>query len=161
MATEKTQLDALISPDIIEMGFDFWGSSLTQESGRLMLRIYIDKPTGITIDDCAQVTRHINGLLDVHDPIREKYILEVSSPGLERPLFEHRHYQSVIGQFIQVKLHALAAEKRHFSGTLELVDEENISLCVDEETIVLPFAAIEKANVEIIFQKPKKGVRRS
>ena len=125
------------------MGYEFIGGEL--DGG--VLRLYIDSDKGITLDDCSRVSYQISAMLDVEDPIQGHYTLEVSSPGLDRPLFEVAHYQKQMGNRIKLRVCAKVHNRRKFVGTLLRVDGNDIHLLVDEEEVVLPFSTIEKANV--------------
>lgn len=125
------------------MGYEFVGC----EWGGSLLRVYIDTEKGVTLDDCTRVSRQISAMLDVEDPIQGKYTLEISSPGLDRPLFEMKHYQQQLGKKIKIKLHSPIQERKNWVGVLKQVEPMNIILLVDAEEIVVPFAAIEKGRV--------------
>lgn len=129
------------------MGYEFVGSEIQRHSRNALLRIYIDSEKGITVDDCSKVSRQISAMLDVDDPIQGQYTLEISSPGLDRPLFEIEHYQKFIGSRVKVRLHAPINNRRNFTGLLVRVEGMNISFLIDSVEIVVPFSSIEKANV--------------
>ncbi|OGT45440.1 MAG: hypothetical protein A3E83_00055 [Gammaproteobacteria bacterium RIFCSPHIGHO2_12_FULL_41_20] len=131
------------------MGYEFVGCEHAQEGRQRVLRIYIDKPSGVTVTDCSLVSRQAGAMLDVEDLIPSKYTLEVSSPGINRPLFELAHYQKYIGSRVKIRLHFPVNQRRQFSGVLVGVDGEDISLLVDndETNTVLSFANIERAHV--------------
>lgn len=141
--TLRDQLASLVDT----MGYEFVGCELTSQDGQALLRIYIDSTNGITVDDCSKVSRQISAMLDVEDPIQGEYFLEVSSPGLNRPLFEIAHYQNQIGQRVKVRICAPIQNRRKFVGILLRVDGNDIHLLVDKEEVVLPFSNIEKANI--------------
>lgn len=161
MAMKQTQLEELLDADISGMGYELVGCVLMQQGHGTLLRIYVDKPGGVTVDDCTKVTRHVNSILDVEDPIKGHYTLEVSSPGLERPLFKPLHYQRVLGKRIKVKLHAPRDNRRNMSGILQMADAENIVLIVDDVAIELPYHDIDKAHVELDLSALKKGGRQT
>lgn len=129
------------------LGYEFVGCELKRQRRDSLLRIYIDHEHGITVDDCAKVSRQISAMLDVEDPLKERYTLEVSSPGLDRPLFEIAHYQKYLGSQVKVSLCAPVKNRRHFSGELLQVNENNIHLLVDTEEVVFAFSDIEKARL--------------
>lgn len=156
MTMKQAQLESLLDADISSMGYEFVGCVLMQQGRGTLLRIYVDKPGGVTVEDCTKVTRHVNSVLDVEDPIQGHYTLEVSSPGLERPLFKPMHYQKVIGKKIKLKLHAPRDGRRNFSGVLQAADAENITLLIDNVAIELPYHDIDKAHVELEFPELKK-----
>lgn len=129
------------------MGYEFVGGELDGHGRGGVLRLYIDSDKGVTLDDCSRVSYQVSAMLDVEDPIQGHYTLEVSSPGLDRPLFEVAHYQKQIGNRIKLRVCAPVHNRRKFVGVLLRVDGNDIHLLVDEEELVLPFSAIEKANV--------------
>lgn len=148
MRKVESTLHGLLASVINGMDYEFVGCELLRQGRGSLLRIYIDRPQGITVDDCSKVSLQLSAMLDVEDPIQGNYTLEVSSPGLNRPLFDVAHYQNQIGQKIKVRLHAPVENRRKFVGTLIKVDEDKIHLMTDESgTVALSFSEIEKANV--------------
>ncbi len=141
--TLRDRLASLVS----SMGYEFVGCELLRQGRGSLLRIYIDSEAGILVDDCSKVSRQVSAMLDVDDPIQGRYILEVSSPGLDRPLFEKAHYLKVLGSRIKVRLYTPIDDRRNFVGLLLRVEEANISLKVDDQEMILPFSNIEKAKV--------------
>ena len=142
----ETLRDSLAS--IVEaLGYEFVGSEIVGQGKHAVLRIYIDSENGITIDDCSKVSYQVSAMLDVEDPIRGEYDLEVSSPGIDRPLFELSHFKKFIGNRVKVRVCAPIHNRRKFDGVLLRVEGDDIHLLVDAEEIVLPFSDIEKANV--------------
>lgn len=134
---------------IQSMGYELHGVESLSASGSKVLRIYIDSPKGITVDDCSKVSHQISAMLDVEDPIQGRYRLEVSSPGIDRPLFELRQFEKQIGSRVVIRLHAPIGNRRQYTGILKRVVGEDIYLLVEgiEQEVMLPFAKIEKANV--------------
>ena len=111
------------------------------------LRIYIDAPDGVSVDDCARVSHQVSGVLDVEDPIPEQYLLEVSSPGLDRPLYTLAQFQAYAGHQVQLRLRAPFEGRRKFKGLLNGVEGDAVLLVVDEEEYLLPIDQIDRANV--------------
>jgi ribosome maturation factor RimP len=143
---ESTLRDRLASL-ITAMGYEFVGCELQRQGRGSVLRVYIDSEKGITLDDCSAVSHQVSAMLDVDDPIQGYYNLEISSPGLDRPLFEIAQYRKFIGNRIKVRMYNPIDNQRHFVGILQRVDEADIHLLVDTEEVVLPFSGIEKAKV--------------
>ncbi len=139
------QLSTLIS----SMGYELVGYEVVPQGRQMIFRIYIDSPTGLTIDDCGKVSSQVSAMMDVADPIQGRYSLEVSSPGIDRPLFELGHYQRFVGSRVKIKLHVPINRRRQYKGVLKRVEGDNIYLLMDDtgEEVELPFSAIEKANV--------------
>lgn len=139
---------------INNMGYDLLGCELLARGRHMLLRIYIDRQTadeqgGVTVEDCSQVSYQVSAWLDVEDPIPGQYTLEVSSPGLDRPLFEIEHYKKYIGSRVKIKLSSPIQQRKNYKGILSRVKGEDIYLLVDDwnQEVVLPFSIIEKANL--------------
>ena len=119
-----------------------------QRAGRFMtVRLFIDKDGGVGIEDCADVSRQVSAILDVEDPIADKYNLEVSSPGLDRPLFTLAQFERFVGQDVSIHLRIPVADRRKWQGKLEKVDNDMITLVVDGQEQVFVFGNVQKANV--------------
>jgi ribosome maturation factor RimP len=141
-------LNALIEPVVIGLGYQLWGIEKVQQGRRVTLKIYIDAKDGVTIEDCAKVSRQVSGLLDVEDPISGDYLLEVSSPGIDRRLFKPEHFDLCKGEKIQVTLRQAFEGQHKWKGVLCGLDEGDAVLRVDDtQEIVLPLASIERARV--------------
>ncbi len=141
--TLRDRLASLVSG----MGYEFVGCELQRHGRNALLRIYIDSESGIKLDDCSRVSRQVSAMLDVEDPIQGQYTLEVSSPGLNRPLFEIAHYLKMIGNRAKLKLYAPVNNQRNVKGVIVRVEGMDIHLLVDTVEIVVPFSNIEKANI--------------
>lgn len=140
-------IQQLIEPAINGLGFQLWGIQQASQGRNSTLRIYIDSEKGITVDDCAQVSHQVSSILDVEDPIEGNYTLEVSSPGMDRPLFTLPQYIQYIGHKLKISLRVPFEGRRRFVGVLAAIEDEEIVLQVEQEEYVLPFETIEKANV--------------
>lgn len=137
---------------VTALGYEFVGYEFAQENRRAIFRLYIDCPGGISLKDCSVVSRQVSAMLDVEDPIRGKYRLEVSSPGLDRPLFGMEQYQKQLGRRIKIKLYSPIMRRRNFAGVLRRVEDEQIYLLLDEgNEVILPFSEIEKGKVVTDF----------
>ena len=141
------QLNKMFAPVVEGLGYEFVGLEYRSGSSPALLRIYIDHDNGIGVDDCAKASRQISAVLDVEDPIKGEYTLEVSSPGLDRPLFVAAHYQKFIGEMIKCKLRMPFNGRRNFTGRLLEANEKSITLSIDNESIELFIDDIEKANL--------------
>ncbi|PJG83299.1 ribosome maturation factor RimP [Caviibacterium pharyngocola] len=147
MATLEEKLQDLLQSSVEDLGCELWGIEC-QRSGRfLTVRLYIDKEGGVTVDDCADVSRQVSAVLDVEDPIADKYNLEVSSPGLDRPLFTLAQYQRFIGEDIALHLRIPVSDRRKWQGKLEKIDNDMLTLTVDGQEQIFVFGNIQKANV--------------
>ena len=137
---------------IESMGYELVGCDLSPQGRLVVFRIFIDGhegKKGVTIDDCSRVSRQVSAMMDVEDPIQGRYTLEVSSPGIDRPLFELKQYLRFVGSRIKIRLHAPIDRRRQYKGILKRVEGEDIYLLEDEtdKEVAIPFSAIEKANV--------------
>ena len=141
------QLTNMISPIVEGLGYEFVGIDYRSGHSAALLRIYIDHENGINVDDCAKISRQASAVLDVEDPIKGEYTLEVSSPGLDRPLFVAEHYQRFISETIKCKLRMPLNGRRNFTGKLLEANEKVITLSIDNESIELLIEDIEKANL--------------
>jgi ribosome maturation factor RimP len=144
---EEHTLRDLLANLVKSMGYEFVGCELLKQQSST-LRIYIDNPPkGVTVDDCTKVSRQVSAMLDVEDPISGRYTLEVSSPGIDRPLFEKSHYERFVGSQVKLRLYTALEGRRNFVGVLLRVEETGITLLVEQTEYVLPFSNIEKAKL--------------
>lgn len=137
----------LIEPVVSGLGYELVGVEYISQGRRSVLRIYIDHEDGITLDDCGRVSHQVSGVLDVEDVIRGQYTLEVSSPGLDRPLFTKEQFKRFLGSEIKIRLSVPVDGRRKFKGVLRNVGDTDVLLQEDDNEISLPFSAIEKANL--------------
>ena len=147
MATLEQKLQDLLQGSVEDLGCELWGIECQRVGRYLTVRLFIDKEGGVTVDDCADVSRQVSAVLDVEDPIADKYNLEVSSPGLDRPLFTLAQYTRYVGQEIVVHLRIPVADRRKWQGELAKIENDMITLIVDKQEQVLAFGNIQKANV--------------
>jgi ribosome maturation factor RimP len=128
------------------MGYELVGCELFPQGRQIVFRIYIDSQNGVTVDDCTKVSHQVSAIMDVVNPIQGNYALEVSSPGIDRPLFEIEHYRQYIGRRIKIRLYATINGRRQYKGILQYVKGEDIYLLEDDATLLvkLPFSNIEK-----------------
>ncbi|MCW9697874.1 MULTISPECIES: ribosome maturation factor RimP [unclassified Avibacterium] len=147
MATLEEKLSDLLKDSVQDLGCELWGIECQRMGRFLTVRLYIDKEGGVTVDDCADVSRQVSAILDVEDPIADKYNLEVSSPGLDRPLFTLAQYARFIDQEIIVHLRIPVLERRKWQGKLAHIENDMLTLMVDGQPQVLVFGNIQKANV--------------
>lgn len=148
MATVDMTLQDRLAALVTAMGYEFVGCEFQRQGRSGLLRIYIDNASGITLTDCSKVSHQVSAMLDVEDPVSGEYHLEISSPGLDRPLFGIMQFKKFIGSRIKVRLCNPLNNKRNFVGVLQQVDEaDDIHLLTDTEEVILPFSGIEKARV--------------
>lgn len=141
MKTEK-----LLEPIIEENKFELVDVEYVKEAGTYYLRAYIDKEGGISIDDCELVSRALSDLLDKEDFIPDAYILEVSSPGLGRPLKKDQDFQRSMGEEVDIKLYRPIEKQKDFTGILKDYDGQNVTIQIDDETKM----TFEKKDIALI-----------
>ena len=154
-------IEAMIAPTVTALGCELWGVQLIQ-SKHTILRVFIDTEAGANIEDCEKVSRQISQLLDVEDPIRSEYTLEVSTPGMDRPLFKLEQFARYQGEQISLRLRVPHQGQRNFKGLLCGVEGEAVVLRTDDDTeILLAMENIEKANVIPQFTEanPKRKLK--
>lgn len=120
--------EKLVEPLLVQYGFSLYDVEYVKEAGSYYLRIYIDKPGGITIDDCETVSRAYSDLLDEHDFISEPYIMEVSSPGLGRQLKKDRHFQNSMGEEVELKLYKPLDGAKEYTGILTSFTKDTVTI---------------------------------
>lgn len=148
MAVADSKLKQLLQPVVESLGCELWGLDLQSGGKAKLLRLYIDRADdGIGIEDCEKVSRQSSAILDVEDAINGDYILEVSSPGMDRPLYELAQYEKYVGEDISLKLRFPYEGRRNFKGNLRAVDGDEIVLVVADHEFLFPVESIEKANV--------------
>ena len=147
MYRQNQALLDLFEPEIATMGCELLGVELTQNGNGTLLRVYIEKKGGIDVDDCVAVSHQLTGVLDVEDPISGHYNLEVSSPGLDRPLFTLEQYEQFIGEIIKIKLYEKYNGRKNFIGVLNKVHDEEIVIGCENEKHKVPFRLIERARL--------------
>jgi len=147
MRRDQTHLWELFEPVVSGMGFDLIEIEHFPNPKHGVLRLYIDKEGGVNVDDCSSVSRQISALIDVEDPIRGQFNLEVSSPGSDRPLRRLKDFQRFTGSLVKLKTVMPLEGQRNFKGRILQADEELLVIETDTEEISLPMNAIEKARI--------------
>jgi len=161
MSGKESRLSELLGPTIESLGFELWGLELISPSRRATLRIYIESENGVTVDNCATVSRHLSSVLDVEDPIQGEYTLEVSSPGVDRLLFKPEQYGLYIGEPIEIRLRVPLEGRRKFRGWLIGLEGEDVVVRVDNHEYLLPMKQIDKARVEPRLEAAKAKVTKT
>jgi ribosome maturation factor RimP len=172
LSAKKKLLEELIEPVIEGLGYECWGIEYMSQGKHSVLRVFIEsaqteekqetevpgevdeniteeqaRESGIELKDCELVSRQLSGVMDVEDPINGEYTLEVSSPGMDRPLYKLNHYERFQGHQVALKLRMAYEGRRKYSGLLKGLEGNDIVLQVGEEEFLFPIEAIEKANV--------------
>jgi len=141
-------LTDLVRGAVEVLGYELVGIEyLSQPKAGHLLRIYIDSEDGIGLGDCEKVSHQVSGALEVEDPIRGEYALEVSSPGLDRPLFEKAHFERFVGRVARIKLIAALNGRSNYKGTIVAVDGDDVVLQVEGESVRLPLAQLSSARL--------------
>ena len=148
--TYEAKTEELLQPLVDAHGFELVDVEYVKEAGNWYLRAYIDKENGITIDDCEEVSRALSDLLDEEDFISENYILEVSSPGLDRPLKKEKDFARSIGKDVEVKLFKAINKEKEFVGILKAYDEDTVTLEMEDET-EMQFKRSDIARIRLAF----------
>lgn len=144
---QREKLTALLQPVVEELGYTLWELECLPGPGGGFVRLYLDAEAGITVDDCARVSRAVSEVLDAEDPIPGEYTLEVSSPGLERPLRTAGHFGRFVGETVFVELARPQDGRRRFLGRLAAADGQTIEVEVDGQRHVWPLSGIRKAHL--------------
>ena len=148
MATKDQQITDMLETTIEALGFELWGVEYLSQGRHSLVRIYIDAPNGITVDDCATVSEQVGGVFDVEDTITGEYTLEVSSPGMDRLLFTLEQYPGYVGEIVELRLRGAFEGRRRFKGVLKGIEGEEVVIQVDDHEYLLPHSAIEKARIQ-------------
>lgn len=143
----EKQLHAMLEAPVVAIGYELVGLEFVRAGQHSTLRIFIDHENGITVEDCADVSRQVSAVLDVEDPISVVYNLEVSSPGLDRPLFTLDHYRRFIGSDVNIVLKMAMQNRRKWKGTIQSVEGETVTLNVDGVEEAFALSNIAKANL--------------
>lgn len=149
MVVKTQELEDLLEPVVTSMNYEFVGLQYISQGHHSILRIYIDTEEGVGVDDCADVSRQLSAVLDVEDPISSEYSLEISSPGLNRPLFKLTQYAQFIGEDVKFKTIRPQLEngQRKFKGTISAVENDNVIFEIEDHMLTVAFADIDTANI--------------
>ncbi|MFT3791551.1 MAG: ribosome maturation factor RimP [Rudaea sp.] len=156
------ELTNLVSPAIADMGLECLGVEYSPSHGNSLVRVYIDRAgpdrerSPVTVDDCELVSRQVSALFDVNDPIVGRYTLEVSSPGLDRPLYTPEQFARFVGQEAKIELSLPLDGRRRFQGPILGVEGETITVEQDGEPVRIAHGNIHKAKLVPRFDEPKK-----
>ena len=138
----ESKTEELLEPIVSEAGFELVDVEYVKEAGTWYLRAYIDKPGGITVDDCEAVSRRFSDILDEKDYIEDSYIFEVSSPGLGRPLKKEKDFARSIGKEVEVKLYKPLEKSKEYAGVLKAYDKESVTLQMED-------------GADMVFERPQ------
>lgn len=142
----EQQTETLLTPIVTGFGFELVDVEYVKEAGTWYLRAYIDKPGGITVDDCEDVSRAFSDILDEKDYIEDSYIFEVSSPGLGRPLKKEKDFQRNLGEEVELRTFRAIDKQKEFTGILHAFDKETVTLIYEDDTT----QTFERNNIALI-----------
>jgi ribosome maturation factor RimP len=147
VATKHAALHALIEPVVAAMGFELWGIDHLSQGKNSRLVIYIERESGVSVEDCADISRQVSAVMDVEDPIAGEYRLEVSSPGMARPLYSLDQFTRFQGHHVALKLRTAFDGRRKYQGLLVGVEGDEILLQLNGEEYCFPIESIDSAHI--------------
>ncbi len=147
MQRASAQVVNVIEPVVTGLGYELVGAEFGQSENGQTLRVYIDTEVGIVMEDCAKVSRQLNAVLDVEDTIKSAYLLEVSSPGVDRPLFTEAQFAAQTGEEVRVRMSEGVGGRRNFKGQLVAVKDGMATVEVDGMDYELPIVDVEQAHM--------------
>ena len=159
MKQAPDHLVTLIEPIVTGLGYECVGIEYHPHPKHSLLRIYIDKPEGIMVEDCSKVHHQLTGILNVENAIPEDYQLEVSSPGADRPFFSLGQFERFIGSTVQVKLYQSISGRKNITGVIEKIDNDLVILREANQIFEVPFPAMSKARLVPEYSIDKGGRR--
>ncbi len=145
------KLRTMLEPSVENLGYELLHIEQGSQGKQNVLRFYIDAPGGIRVDDCEAVSRQIGAILDIEDPLDMKYLLEVSSPGLARPLVKPEHFRKCLGENVRIVMRTHVLGRRRFTGRMVETNDINVVLEVDGESYELAYDDMETARLEPVF----------
>lgn len=150
------QLEAMLAPVVEALGCQIWTLEYLSRGNNTTLRLFIDKEEGISLEDCEAVSRQVSSVMDVEDPISGEYTLEVSSPGMDRPLTKIEHFERMAGEKAKLKLRMAFEGQRKFEGIIIGVEADEVVIRCNDEELLFPVDTIDKARVIPTFTKNEK-----
>ena len=153
----RADIEELIRSTVQTMGFELWGVEYFPQGRNGLLRVYIDRESGVNVDDCVSVSRQLSGLLDVEDPITHAYTLEVSSPGMDRPLYTFIQYQQFLGSLVHIRLKRPFENRKNYKGQIIKTENDEVSILIDDHELMFPMESIERANIIPVFEQDVRG----
>ncbi len=147
MHRQNSELIELLEPVVIALGYEMLGIEYFKQKDGSLLRLYIDHESGITLHDCTMVNHQVIGVLDVYDPIKERYHLEISSPGLDRPLFTLEQFKRYLGQEVKMKFREKLDGRRKIKGVIKAVEEKAVIVSEGGVDYLIPTDVIDLAHL--------------
>lgn len=156
------ELRKIIEPAVSALGYELVACQVEWQRNLMILRVYIDSENGVTLDSCAKVSRQIHLVLGVEDPLIGPFNLEVSSPGLDRPLYTLEHYRRFVGKKVKIRLRVPIEEQRNFEGFIQKVEDNEIFITREENKLLkLKIDEIERAHLVPEFPVKNKKLGKS
>lgn len=137
------RMQQIVAREVANLGYTLWGIELVPTRYSYLVRVYIDGPEGVSVDDCGQVNRHLDMCLK-----KEDYLFEVSSPGLARKFFKLNQYRDYIGKEIRIRVHASINGQKNFNGKLLSVEQDSLKLLMEDKTIEIAYSHIERGQLQ-------------
>ncbi|WP_408954507.1 ribosome maturation factor RimP [Natroniella sp. ANB-PHB2] len=141
----------LAEPIVVSQGLELVDVEYNKEGPDWILRVFVDNIDGVSLDDCQQVSRDLSEQLDLKDPIEQSYLLEVSSPGIDRPLKTKQDFKRFSGELVEISTYAPVNGKKELTGKLLGLEGENVKLSLDGEELSIPFSKIAKTKLAVEF----------
>ena len=156
MSVEIAAIERVCNQVVERLGYELVDVEFQRESSGFVLRVYIDCPAGVMLKDCEAVSRDLGAAMDVEDVVENRYRLEVSSPGLNRPLRRAEHFRRFLGSRVRIRTREPLDGRRNFAGKLVGVGDGNVQVSVESGIVTIPLVAMQKANVEYDFAEGAK-----
>lgn len=160
MQLELSKIEALLEPSAASMACELVACEWTTDMGRKVLRVLLDKPGGVKVEDCEAFSRLIDPLLEVEGLIPEQYNLEVSSPGVNRPLRKEKDFERFVGEHVFIRSSSPLENRSNFKGLLKGIQNQQVQIEIDGKIYEIPFHKILKANLEIDLNKLLKNKKK-
>ena len=151
MNNKELQIEDLITPTVEALGAQVWGVEYLNQGKYSVLRIYVEREEGVSVDLCADVSRHVSDLLDVEEILPSAYTLEVSSPGMDRLLFRDSQYLAHVGEKLDVRLNYPFEGRKKIVGLLAGMEDNSVVLQVEDNEYLLPIENVQKARIVPVF----------
>ena len=152
----QEKLDTLIETTVTGLGYELWGYEYRPQKESALLRVFIDSENGITVEDCGRVSHQLGSALDVDDLIPLAYILEVSSPGIDRVLFVPAHYTRYLGRNVKIRTRLPIEKRRNFVGKLHDVNDEHIKVEVEGTVYEIVYDLIDRGRLVLVVVRPQR-----
>jgi ribosome maturation factor RimP len=152
MTKKERELETLLAPTVAALGLRVWGIEYLGQGKHSVLRIYIDRDEGVTIDDCEAVSKQVSEVLDVEDALPSSYTLEVSSPGMDRLLFKPEQYAESIGETVDVRLNYPFEGRRRVVGALTGLENDEMVVQVEDSEYQIPLSNVQRARIVPRFE---------